>query len=153
LRRHRTLRATGGTPIEEAPGWVLALLALILWLVVFPALVGLLNGLRLVSGGGWAVAAAAAAISTLLVAGLARQRPWRRATPAEPCLQPPVFVRLSTWLITTLIVPNVLFGVLVLSRDGEGLDYVASWLIGGLVSAIHGGFALVERRRRRRSAP
>jgi hypothetical protein len=61
----------------------------------------------------------------------------------------PVFVRFSTWCITSLMVPNVLFGVLVLSRRGEGLDYLGAWLIGLIVSAIHGAFALVERLRGR----
>ena len=143
------MRRVGGTPIEEAPVWALALLTAVLWLVAFPALVGLLNGFRLVAGGGWTIAAAAAAISLLLVVGLARQRRWRRPPAGEPAAEVPVFVRLSTWCITTLIVPNVLFGMLVLGRRGEGLDYLGAWLLGLLVSAIHGGLALIERRRRR----
>jgi hypothetical protein len=142
------MRRIGGTPVEEAPLWALAILAIVLWLVLFPALVGLLNGLRLVSGGGWTVAAAAAAISLLLVAGLAGQKPWKRPTPAEPFAETPLFARFSTWLYAWLIVPNVLFGTLVLSRRGEGMDYLEAWLVGALVSAIHGGFALLERRRR-----
>lgn len=141
---------SGGTPVEEAPFWALALFAFFLWLVVFPALVGLLNGFRLIAGGGWTVAAAAGAIALLLVVGLARQRRWRRPPPGELGAEPPVFVRFSTWCITTLLVPNVLFGVLVLSRRGEGLDYVSAWLLGLIVSAIHGGFALIERLRARR---
>lgn len=143
------MRAAGGTPVEGAPVWTLAVLTVVLWLVVFPGLVGLLNGFRLIAGGGWIVAGAAGAISLLLVAGLARRRPWRRPRPGEPAVEPPVFVRFSTWCITSVMVPNVLFGVLVLSRRGEGLDYASAWLIGLLVSAIHGGFALAERWRRR----
>lgn len=145
----RRLRPEGGTPIEEAPVWVLAILAFVLWLLVFPALVGFLNGFRLVAGGGWTLAATAAAISLLLVVGLARQKPWRRSSPEDPAVEIPVFVRFSTWFVTTLMVPNVLFGVLVLSRQGQGLDYLSAWLIGLIVSAIHGGFALAERLRRR----
>jgi hypothetical protein len=144
------MRRNGGTPIEEAPVWALALFAILLWLVAFPALVGLLNGFRLIAGGGWTVAAAAGAISLLMVVGLARQRRWRRPSRGEPGAAPPVFVRFSTWCITTLVVPNVLFGVLVLTRQGEGLDYLAAWLLGLIVSAIHGGFALIERVRARR---
>ncbi len=148
------MRRTGGTPVEEAPLWALAIFGLMLWLVVFPALVGLLNGFRLIAGGGWTVAAAAGAIALLLVVGLARQKRWRRPSRGEPGVEPPVFVRFSTWCITTLMVPNVLFGVLVLSRRGEGLDYLSAWLLGLIVSAIHGGFALIERLRalRRKAA-
>lgn len=145
----RKLRPVGGTPIEEAPVWVLAIFTVLLWLVVFPALVGLLNGFRLLAGGGWTVAAVAFGISLLLVVGLARQKRWRRPRPDQPPAETPVFVRFSTWCITALLVPNVLYGVLVLSRRGEGLDYLSAWLIGLMVSAIHGGFALAERLRRR----
>ena len=146
----RRMRRVGGTPIEEAPVWALAILTVVLWIVVFPGMVGFLNGFRLVAGGGWTVAAAAGGVSLLLVVGLANQKRWKRPGPGEPDHDVPVFVRFSTWLITTLIVPNVLYGVLVLSRGGEGLDYLSAWLIGLLVSAIHGGFALAERRRGRR---
>jgi len=142
----------GGTPIEEAPVWALGILTAVLWLVVFPGLVGFLNGFRLVAGGGWTVAAAAAVISVLLVVGLARQKPWKRPGGGGSPEGVPIFVRFSTWLVTTLVVPNVLYGALVLGRRGEGLDYVSAWLIGLMVSGVHGAFALVERMRARRRA-
>lgn len=143
------MRPVGGTPIEEAPVWMLAILTVVFWLVVFPALVGFLNGFGLVAGGGWTVAAAAGAVALLLVVGLARQKRWRRPFPGDPPVEVPVFVRFSTWCFTTLMVPNVLFGVLVLSRRGEGLDYLGAWLIGLMVAAIHGAFALAQRWRGR----
>lgn len=143
------MRRVGGTPIEEAPFWALALFTGVLWLVVFPALVGLLNGLKLVAGGGWTLAGLAALVSLLLTAGLARQRPWKRPDPGDPFARPPLFVRFSSWLVTALFVPNVLYGVLVLSRGGEGLDYASAWLIGLLASAIHGAFALAAKLRRK----
>lgn len=145
----RRMRREGGTPIEEAPVWALGILAVVVWLVAFPALVGLLNGFDVVDGGGWRIAGAAAVLSLFLVVGLARQKPWRRASPDEPTAEPPLFVRFSTWCYTTLLVPNVLHGTLVLFRGGEGFDYLSAWLIGLMVSAIHGGFALAERWRRR----
>ena len=40
-RRLGTARTSHGTPIEEAPLWVLAIFAALLWLVAFPALAGL----------------------------------------------------------------------------------------------------------------
>jgi hypothetical protein len=139
-----------GIPIEEAPLWVLAILTVVFWLVVFPALVGLLNGFELVTGGGWGVAAAAGAISLLLVVGLARQKRWERPNPRHPStVKAPPFVRLSTWFFTALMVPNVLYGVLVLSHHGEGLDYAGAWIIGLIASAIHGAFAVADRLRRR----
>lgn len=149
----RRMRRAGGTPVEEAPIWALGVLAVVVWLVAFPAIVGLLNGFELAEGAGWRIAGGSAAISLLLVLGLARQKPWRRARTADPTAEPPLFVRFSTWLITTLLVPNVLLGTLVLFRRGEGLDYASAWLVGLLVSAIHGGLALAERWRRRSPAP
>ena len=139
----------GGTPIEEAPLWVLAIATVLLWLVIFPGLVGVLNGFRLQRGGGWAVAAAAAGIAILLVAGLATRKPWKRDRVSGRFDHRPLLVRFSTWLIATLFVPNVLFGVIVLSQGGESLDYAAAWLLGLLVSALHGAFALADWLRRR----
>ena len=87
-----------------------------------------------VDGGGWRIAGAAVVLSLVLVVGLARQKPWRRAHLAEPATEPtaepPLFVRFSTWCYTTLLVPNVLHGTLILFRGGEGFDYASAWLIG-----------------------
>lgn len=147
----RRLRSIGGTPIEEAPLWALAILVGVLWLVAFSGLVGLLNGLDLVRGGGSTVALAAAALALLLVFGLARQKGWRRPGPGEASTAPH-FARFSTWVIVMLLVPNVIYGILVLERGGEGLDYASAWAIGLLISTVHGAFALQERWRRRRRA-
>lgn len=143
-------RPTPGMPIEEAPLWALAIFAAVLWPIVFAALVGVLNGLRLVAGGGWTVAGVALAITVVVVAGLATQKRWQRPGPRNPAAQPPPFVRFSAWLWATVLVPNVLFGVLVLFRFPDGLDYGGALFIGLVVSAIHGAFALAERWRRRR---
>jgi len=142
-------------PIERAPAWVLAILVGLVWLIAFPALVGLVNGLRPASGGGVGLAAVALALALLLVVGLARQRPWRRPRPTDLADARPPFVRFSTWVITTLLLPNVLYGAIVLFRGGEGLDYASAWGIGLIVAAIQGAFGLVDRlraRRRRRIA-
>jgi hypothetical protein len=148
------VRPTPGMPIEEAPLWALAIFAAVLWPIVFVALVGLLNGLRLVAGGGWTVAGAALAITLLLVAGLATRKRWKRPGPRNPAAQPPPFARFSAWLWATVLVPNVLFGALMLFQFHQGLGYAEAIAIGLLVSAIHGAFALAERwRRRRRGAP
>lgn len=141
---------TPGMPIEDAPFWALAIFAAVLWPIVFVALVGLLNGLRLVAGGGWTVAGAALAITVLLIAGLATQKRWKRPGPRNPAAKPPPFARFSAWLWATVLVPNVLFGALVLFRFREGIDYGGALLIGLMVSAIHGAFTLAERWRRSR---
>lgn len=146
----RRLRAFGGTPIEEAPLWALSILLVLVWLVVFPALVGLANGVGLVRGGGGTMAAAAGLVAFLLVLGLARQRRWRRPAPGAPGNGRPFFARFSTWLVTTLLVPNVLHGVLVLAAGGQASDYLAAWLIGLLVSAVHALAAAAHRLRGRR---
>jgi len=52
-------------------------------------------------------------------------------------------------LITAVALPNVLHGVMVVSRGGEHLDPRAAWLLGMIVSTIHGAFALVDRWKRR----
>lgn len=139
---------TDGTPIEEAPFWVLAILAVLLWLICFPALVGLLGGFNQQVGRG-TVALAAAAVAILVVAGVATRRPWRRRPPTDLVDERPLVVRFSTWLITALMLPNVLYGLLILTRDGPPPDYAAMIAIGMIVSAIHGLFAVVDRWRHR----
>lgn len=135
--------------MEEAPIWALAIFFVVVWLVVFPALVGLANGVGLVRGGSATMAAAAGLVAFLLVLGLARQRRWRRPAPGSEVDGRPLFARFSTWLVTALLLPNVLYGVLVLATGGQGLDYLAAWLIGLLVSAVHAILAAVHRLRGR----
>lgn len=144
------MRRTGGTPIEEAPLWALAILTTILALIFFPALIGLAESFGLdTRGRRLEIAGAAAAIALLLVSGLARQRRWRRAAVAHPLDDRPLFVRFSTWLWTTLLFPNFLHGLLVLMRSpAEGrLDPRAAWLVGLGVAAIQGVWALLHRLR------
>lgn len=147
----RRLREVGGTPIEEAPPWALAILVVVLALVFFPALVGLVEALGAdTRGRRLGIVVGAAALALFLVAGLARQRRWRRA-PSSAAPDPrPLFVRFSTWLWVTLLFPNVLHGLLVLTRaaDEPRLDPRAAWLVGCVVSAVQGGWSLFERRRR-----
>jgi membrane protease YdiL (CAAX protease family) len=147
----RRLQSTSGTPIEEAPIWLLAIFTVILWLITFPAVVGFLSGLGLWRGNKLAAALAALGIVLVLVIGLATRKPWRRPTAADPRDHRPLFVRFSTWLIVTLLVPNVLIGVLELTHKGPPLTYEQALVIGALVSAIQGVAALVDRWKRRRA--
>lgn len=146
--RKRRLRRTGGTPIEEAPPWVLAIFALLLGLIAFPAIVGLLAGLDAWHGQHLAAALASLALAVLVTAGAATRRPWRRAPPSALHDPRPLFVRFSTWLITALLLPNVLFGMLVLVQPRPEIGYRGAVLVGMLVSAAHGAVAMLARRRR-----
>jgi hypothetical protein len=151
MSRHRAMREVGGTPIEEAPLWALAIFTVLLWLVVFPAIAGLLAGWGYWHGEKLWTALAALAVAVLIVAGLATRKPWRRPTGADLRDERPVFVRFSTWLWTAILVPNVLFGVLVLTNEGPPLTYQHALFLGALVSVIQGTFALVDRWKRRRA--
>ncbi len=153
MSRRRAMREVGGTPIEEAPVWALAIFTVLLWLVAFPAIVGLLAGWGYWSGAKLPAALAALALAVLIVVGLATRKPWRRPTEADLRDERPVFVRFSTWLWTAVLVPNVLFGVLVLTNEGPPLTYQHALFLGALVSVIQGTFALVDRWKRRRAKP
>jgi hypothetical protein len=147
-RSPRRLRRIGGTPIEEAPLWALAILTLVLTAVTLPAVVGLLAGLGRWRGDLLPAALAAVAVAAAIVAGTATRRPWRRG-PITPLHDPrPVFVRFSTWLIAALLLPNVLFGILVLAQPDPALGYRGAALVAFLVSAAHGAVAAAAHRRR-----
>lgn len=147
------LRRPGGTPIEEAPAWALVLLAGVLWLIAFPAVVGILAVAAAWRGQRLAAAGAALAIALAVVAGAALQKPWRRPTGPGLADPRPLFVRFSTWLITALLLPNVLFGALVLGRPETPLGYREAAALALLVSCLHGAWALAERWRGRRGPP
>ena len=131
---------------------MLAILTLVLALVAFPAVVGLLAGLGRWRGDVLAAALAALAVAGAIVALTATPRPWRRG-PVTALHDPrPVSVRFSTWLITALLLPNVIFGVLVLAQPDPAVGYRGASLVAFLVSALHGAYAAAAHRRRVRSA-
>ncbi len=146
----RRVRSTGGTPIEEAPFWILLILTALFWLITFPAIVGLLAGWGRWNGAKGPTALAALVVAAVLVTGLATRKPWRRPTPRDLHDERPLCVRFSTWLITAIFLPNVLFGVLVLTHEGPPLTYQQAVLLGAVISAVQGVLALVDRWKRRR---
>lgn len=146
-RRPRRLRRVGGTPVEEAPVWALAIFTLLLALVAFPAVVGLLAGVGRWHGQLLVAAVAAFAVALAIVALVATRRPWRRVPPTALHDPRPLAVRFSTWLITALLLPNVLFGILVLAQPDPALGYRGAALVALLVSAVHGAWAAAVRRR------
>lgn len=147
--RKRRLRRSGGTPIEEAPLWALAIFTLLLWLIAFPAVVGLLAGLGLWHGRPLPAALAALALAVVVTAGAATRRPWRRTAVTALHDPRPLFIRFSTWLLVALLLPNVLFGTLVLAQPQPELGYRGTALVAMLISAVHGAAATLARRRRR----
>ncbi len=128
---------------------MLAIATLLFWMVTFPALVGLLAGWGFWHGARLPAALASLAIAVLLVVGMATRRPWRRTPSGD---ERPVLVRLSTFVMTVVLVPNVLFGAVVLSRRGPALTYRQSVAVGLLLSAIQAASAGVDRWQRRRRA-
>jgi len=148
----RAPAAPGGIPLEEAPLWVLALATLLVALAIFPALVGILAATGLAAGGSGTIAFAALALATLLVAGPATARPWRRRGHPDSLVladSRPFLLRFSTWVWATLVVPNVIYGLIVLFHSGPPPDPRAAYLVGALVSLVQGSLALVARWRRR----
>lgn len=123
---------------------------MLLWLVAFPAVIGILHGFRLWHGERLWPAVGAAALSVALVVGLSTRKPWKR--PAEPTLtdRRPFFIRFSTWLYSAILYPNVLMGAILLLREGPPPDYSATLLLGLLLSGIQTGLAWIEARRRPR---
>jgi hypothetical protein len=156
-RRRQPVRptATGGygTPIEEAPLWMLAILTGIFWLMAFPAVVGLLAGWGYWHGDKLPAALAALGVAVLLVAGLATRKPWRRPTATDLADRRPFFVRFSTWLMVAIFLPNVLFGIIVLTHKGPPLSYQQALVLGALISAVQGVLAWLDRRKHRRAGP
>ena len=70
---------SGGIPLERAPFWELGIATVLLWLLCFPALIGILQGLGLWHGERRLPAAGAALLAAGLVFGLAHRRPWNRS--------------------------------------------------------------------------
>jgi hypothetical protein len=76
--------AAGEIPIEQAPLWVLAIVALLLAVVAYPAFVGILDGLGAWHGEKLRTAVAAAVLGLGVVACLATRKPWKRPRGTEP---------------------------------------------------------------------
>jgi len=133
-------------PIEQAPLWVLGLVALAIWLLAFPAIVGLLAGVGLWHGARLGPAIAAALLAVGLTAGLAMQKSWRRTPPSALGDDRPFFVRLSGWVLGLVLYPNLMMGLVLLFRKGPPPDYRSVVMIGFVLSIVQGIVALTRRR-------
>ncbi len=145
-------RSLGGIPIEEAPWWVLAIFTVLLWLVAFPALVGLLHGLRLWHGERLWPAIAAAGLALVVVSGLATRKPWKRPRRAALADERPLFARFSTWLYCAVLYPNVLMGAILLMRQGPPPDFQATLLLGVLLATLQSAMGWLGRVRKKKAA-
>lgn len=146
----QTHRAYGdGMPIEQAPLWVLAIVVFLLWLVAFPALVGLWHGFGLWHGERLGPAIAGAVLALVLALGLWTRAPWQRTEGLE---QRPLFARFSAWLIGLVLYPNLMMGIVLLTRPGPPPDYWTTGMIGLVLSATQGILALAQRRGERKRA-
>lgn len=140
---------SGGIPLERARLWELAIATALLWLLCFPALIGILQGLGLWHGERRLPAAGAALLAAGLVFGLSHRRPWNRTLPPE---RRPRFVRFATWLIGLVLYPNLLMGTVLLFRSGPPPDYATTAAIGLILSTVQGIFSWLEHRKERQSA-
>ena len=141
-----------GTPIEEAPWWVLAIATVLLWLVAFPAVIGLLHGFRLWHGERLGPALGAAALAIAVIVGLATRKPWRRPTKPSLADERPLFVRFSTWLYSAVLYPNVLMGAILLFRKGPPPDYRSTLVLGLLLATLQSALAWIDRKRHPRKS-
>ena len=139
-----------GIPIEQAPLWVLAIATALLWLVAFPAVVGLLHGFGVWNGERAEPALIAAVLAVGIILGLATRKPWRRGTAGTLADERPFFARFSTWIIGVVLYPNVLVGAILLMREGPPPDYAATAMLGLLLSAVQGLLAWAARFKQRR---
>lgn len=129
---------------------MLAIFAVILWLIVFPAMIGLLHAFGLWHGERAAPAIGAAILTLVLVVGLATRKPWRRPSGATLVDERPLFVRLSTWIVSAVLYPNVLMGAILLFRKGPPPDARSTIALGVLLASVQSLLGWLERRRRQR---
>jgi hypothetical protein len=89
-----------------------------------------------------------------VITGLATRKAWKRPTAKDLRDRRPFFARFSTWLMTIVFLPNILFGVLVLTHEGPPIGYEQALLLGLLVSTVQAVLGLLDRwQRRRRGEP
>jgi hypothetical protein len=104
---------TDGTPIEEAPFWILLIATPLIGAVLFLGAVGFQDTLGVWHGQWKPTALGALAAAAILIGTLSRLKSWRRPKPGEPDTRPRV-VRFATWLLGTAAFAFVLEGVLAL---------------------------------------
>ncbi len=102
-----------GTPIEEAPFWVLLIATPLIGAVLFLGTVGFQDALGVWHGQWKPTAIGTLAASAILIATLARLKPWRRLKPGEPDTRPRL-IRFATWLLGTAAFAFILEGLLAL---------------------------------------
>lgn len=104
---------SNGIPIEEAPFWVLLIATALIAVPLCLGAVGFQDALSLWHGRWKLTALGALAASAILIAILARLKPWRRPKRGEPDTRPRI-IRFTTWLLGTVAFAFILEGVLAL---------------------------------------
>lgn len=137
-----------GIPIEEAPFWVLLIATPLIGAVLFLGAVGFQDALGLWHGQWKPNAIGALAASAILIATLARLKPWRRPKPGEPDTRPRI-VRFASWLLGTAAFGFILEGVLALAWGDRHPGPVGVAYVMIVIAGARGVLGWVERVRDR----
>ena len=130
-----------GTPIEDAPFWILCIIAILMTAAAFPGVVGIQDAF-FGWDGRWLVSIGiAAVIGILFTSIMATRKSWRRDKPKEK----PISARIFTWVMTSLLYPFTLHGVLVMIIWPKPMDFFTSLFLGLVISAAQALLGWIER--------
>jgi hypothetical protein len=130
-----------GTPIEDAPFRILCIIAILITAAAFPGVVGIQYAF-FGWDGRWLVSLAiAGGIGILFTSIMATRKPWRRDKPKEK----PVSARFFTWVMSSLLYPFTLHGVLVMIIWPKPMDFFTSLFLGLVISAAQALLGWIER--------
>jgi len=130
-----------GTPIEEAPLWILCIITIAITAAAFPGVVGIQDAF-VGWDGRWLVSIGiAAVIGILFTSIMATRKSWRRDKPKEK----PISARIFTWVMTSLLYPFTLHGVLVMIIWPKRMDFFTSLFLGLVIAAAQALLGWIER--------
>ena len=137
----RKASATDGTPIEDAPFWILCILVVAITLAAFPGVVGLQDSFFGWDGNWILSIGIAALIGILFTSIMATRKSWRRDKPKEK----PVSARIFTWVMTSLLYPFTLHGILVMIIWPKPMDFLTSLILGLVISTAQALLGWLDR--------
>ena len=136
-----------GTPIEDAPFWILCIIAIAITLAAFPGVVGFQDSFFGWDGNWLLSIGVAAAIGILFTSIMATRKSWRRDKPKEK----PISARIFTCLMTSLLYPFTLHGILVMIVWPKRMDFLTSLILGLVISAAQALLGWLDRVNKARS--